>query len=74
MRAPHLHLHASLCLIGVPHVMRRPASVTPEKICAYGPSTRDGNRWVPTEICGHALFHADLRMREASEPNFKFGY
>ena len=27
MRAPHSHLHASLRLIGVPHVMRRPASV-----------------------------------------------
>ena len=27
MRAPHLHLHASLRLIGVPHVMRRPATV-----------------------------------------------
>ena len=27
MRAPHLHLHASLRLIGVQNVMRRPASV-----------------------------------------------
>ena len=33
MRAPHLCLHAALRLIGMPHVMRRPASVNLDNIC-----------------------------------------
>ena len=65
MRAPRLRLHASLCLIGAPHVMRRPASVNMGNICVFGHDAAKGD-WA--NLCGKAMF--DMRNPACDDEPF----